>query len=485
MSPDPSCTVQDGAGAPTATTNGVNVTPANVITVALASTAGVGVWTLSVYGRDELVSPPAITINSTNKTATFTAPAAGSALILKSVVGASSLGYDINGVVQPSYTTTLGVYTLINGLRVGAINETTEGNSTAGWVSKVNTLIRTPPSGSTPTGSGVRHVTAGVEDGTANKGTANQVSVTNAGATDTAWASTGGDISGAIGAMVVGALSSAAATLNIPTSALTFQSSACAVATDLRSKWTAGTETKWAYRAAGVDYKVASVGNAAITFGDSAAQCILDAGTSRLDLQPSNYFRCNVATGQSFQICDYASTTIQWKFDVVKAGASKLTTAIDATSITYMQADQTAASTSGVATNVNAQNATGSGASDGGTLALRGGTSTNGAYGLTQIQSACDLGLLNYTFASDANQTLTAAQSANNVLNIVAGVISVGRTITLTRRVANPGLIFVRNNNAQTVTIQWLTGTGVTLTTGTSALIGSDGANALVLMRGT
>lgn len=140
--PSPICTVKDGAGAAQVTTNGVNVTATNTITIALTSTAGVDEWTIELYGKDELVAAPTLTIDNTLKTATFTAPAAGSALIFRSTV---NNGREINGVVQSTYVATFGVYVLTaNGLRVAAINETLEGSATSGWVTKINTLIRNP-----------------------------------------------------------------------------------------------------------------------------------------------------------------------------------------------------------------------------------------------------------------------------------------------------------------------------------------------------
>lgn len=89
-----------------------------------------------------------------------------------------------------------------------------------------------------------------------------------------------------------------------------------------------------------------------------------------------------------------------------------------------------------------------------------------------------------YTFPSDANQTLTPQQSEAEVLNIQAGVITAGRTITSARNVTASQRIFVKNNTAQTITFQWATGTGVTIATTKAALIGSDGTNAIVLLQG-
>lgn len=125
---------------------------------------------------------------------------------------------------------------------------------------------------------------------------------------------------------------------------------------------------------------------------------------------------------------------------------------------------------------------------DGGVLELGGGDSkdvSTGVKGRVTVITALDTGWKQYTFPSDANQTLSIADSSFNCLNILAGVITAGRTITISRRLANPGQVFVRNNTAFTITIQWLTGGSVTLATNTSALIGSDGTNAVKLVIGT
>lgn len=131
----PICTVNGSS-----TVGGVNVSPASTVTVALADLAGVKTWALSIVGTDELVSAPALSINSVTKTATFTGPPSGSALILKSVVNG---GLDANGNVDASLSTTFGVYTLsVYGTRVLAAGETLEGHQTHGWVKQINTAIR-------------------------------------------------------------------------------------------------------------------------------------------------------------------------------------------------------------------------------------------------------------------------------------------------------------------------------------------------------
>jgi hypothetical protein len=142
----PLCTVQDGAGAAQGTTNGVNVTPGNTITIALVSAAGVNTWSISCVYTDDLSTAVTVTsslvINNTLKTATFTAPVAGRAYIFQSQINAGL--NPATNAADPTATTTFGVYTLISSKRVIATNETTEGSSTFGWISALNTFIRNP-----------------------------------------------------------------------------------------------------------------------------------------------------------------------------------------------------------------------------------------------------------------------------------------------------------------------------------------------------
>ena len=129
--------------------NGVDVADGSTVTLALASTAGVYSWEITCIGTDDLNTVAAINatlvVNSANFTATFTAPTDpdgyGAALIFKSTV---NNGIDINGLVQPYLTTTAGVYvpTLFLDMRVGAQNETNEGNLIYGWLEKFNTALR-------------------------------------------------------------------------------------------------------------------------------------------------------------------------------------------------------------------------------------------------------------------------------------------------------------------------------------------------------
>lgn len=141
--PSPTCEVKDGGGAYTATTNGVDVTPANTVTIRLASTAGVTTWSITCIGTDETSDASTVTsgltVDGVTKTATFTAPVAGKAYLFQSRVNG---GIDQNGTSAPALTTTFIVHTLTgSGLRVGALGETTEAGS-FGWTSKVNDVIR-------------------------------------------------------------------------------------------------------------------------------------------------------------------------------------------------------------------------------------------------------------------------------------------------------------------------------------------------------
>lgn len=144
--PSPTCTVQDGAGSPQSTVDGVDVTAGNTITIQLASLAGVRTWSISVVGTDDEVATPALSVNYTTKTATFTAPAGQWALIFQSQIDG---GIDVNNQAQADYTTTFGVYsTGIGGYRLFAVNERYEGSSAFGWTTKVNALIRSLAGGS-------------------------------------------------------------------------------------------------------------------------------------------------------------------------------------------------------------------------------------------------------------------------------------------------------------------------------------------------
>jgi hypothetical protein len=162
------CTVKDGGGSPVVTTNGVNITPANTITIQLAALSGVDIWTLTIVGMDEVTAAPTVSINYTTKTATFTAPASGAAIRFQSSATSQNGIHPTTGRTGYTVTETFCVYTLTGGKRVAALGETFEGDADFGWTTKVNDIIRTGGGGgSTPSGTGFRHVTAGTEDGAA------------------------------------------------------------------------------------------------------------------------------------------------------------------------------------------------------------------------------------------------------------------------------------------------------------------------------
>lgn len=156
------CQVKIGAGAYAAVAGGINVAPADVITIKLVSAAGVdtGSWSIQCLYTDETKVPATITallsVNQTTFEATFTVPAGtGQALIFQSQVNNDA-----------TTRTTFGLYTLVGSLRCGAVNETYEGSATYGWAAKVNAAIRALAGASytAPTGTGIPHIVAGVQD---------------------------------------------------------------------------------------------------------------------------------------------------------------------------------------------------------------------------------------------------------------------------------------------------------------------------------
>jgi hypothetical protein len=156
----PQCTVNA-----TATTNGVDLTPATTATIALANVAGVNQWSILAVNTDELnlaaTVNASLTVDSITKTATFTVPAAGSAVVFESKV---NNGRDINGRINPAYTTRFAIYTLTGtGFRVCAFDETLEGNASFGWITKLNGLIRSASVAPASAGAGLTY-TLGVYD---------------------------------------------------------------------------------------------------------------------------------------------------------------------------------------------------------------------------------------------------------------------------------------------------------------------------------
>ena len=153
MANSPICTVNGSS-----TINGVDVTASSLVTIALADTAGVRQWNLSCVSTDELNVAATVTaglaINLATKTAVFTAPAGlGSALIFQSVING---GVDLNGVAQPSYTTTFKVSVLTaSSLRVVAFNESLENSAAFGWTNIINNTIRNYTGSAASAGAGL------------------------------------------------------------------------------------------------------------------------------------------------------------------------------------------------------------------------------------------------------------------------------------------------------------------------------------------
>lgn len=151
----PICTVNGNT-----TGNGVNVAANSLVTIAISDTAGVKSWSLRCISTDENHVAATITaglsIDQITKTATFTSPnvTTGAALIFESMVNG---GLDVNGRQDSSLTTRFGVFVLTStgSLRIGAFDETTEGDASFGWTSKFNAAVRAAgTAGITPTLSG-------------------------------------------------------------------------------------------------------------------------------------------------------------------------------------------------------------------------------------------------------------------------------------------------------------------------------------------
>lgn len=142
--PSPLCEVKVGAAAYVATAGGVQLTVAATIIIRLASQIDVDSWLIECASTDETSDAATVSaslsIDSVNKTATFTAPAAGKTYRFRSKING---GIDRNGVARSTYETTFVCYTLAsNGMRVLAVDETFEGNATFGWVAALNAAIR-------------------------------------------------------------------------------------------------------------------------------------------------------------------------------------------------------------------------------------------------------------------------------------------------------------------------------------------------------
>jgi hypothetical protein len=172
VNPSPACEVKVGSADYVPAVGGVNITPSQTIVIRLASQVDVDSWLIQCITTDETSDADTVSallgIDTTNKTATFTAPAGtGKAYRFLSRVNG---GVDRNGVVRSTYETTFGLYTLTSGRRVIAADETVEGNSTFGWIAAINPAIRSSgsSSGSAPEGTSGQLVTS---DGAGGYGT--------------------------------------------------------------------------------------------------------------------------------------------------------------------------------------------------------------------------------------------------------------------------------------------------------------------------
>lgn len=161
------------------------------------------------------------------------------------------------------------------------------------------------------------------------------------------------------------------------------------------------------------------------------------------------------------------------------AGAFTMALDTGLTSVAMYQDDAGTASGTGATFTVHAQNETGT-TSTGGKLVLKGGTGTS-KYGETSIESPLLVGTLAYAFPSDANQTLTAAQSANNIISL-SGSLSASRNLQLNRTLSSGTLLIVRNFAGQDVDVYFSTGTAVTCLNNKTTIITAASGNPFALL---
>ena len=140
-SPSPTCTVNA-----TPTTNGVDVSASSTVSIALVDSTGVSSWSITCTSTDDLNTTSAVnatlSVDNVNFTASYTQPftSTGSAVQFTSAVNG---GVDSNGVSQPSYSTTFGVFVLDTlGTRLFFPNETYESSAQYGVVKDLNAIGR-------------------------------------------------------------------------------------------------------------------------------------------------------------------------------------------------------------------------------------------------------------------------------------------------------------------------------------------------------
>lgn len=535
------------------TTNGVNVSASSTVTVALLDPAGCASWTLQCIGTDELNSADAInatiSINQAAKTATFTAPLAGSALIFASTVngGVSSQ----TGLADASLTTLAGVYVLTSdGYRVGAQNETTEGDSNFGWVSKVNRMIRAGVGGGgssftaggdlTGSSSSQQVVsltgTAGVVTGPAtaiaigsspattgmirlpnNKSvyarnfsnsadllalvydTDNYLQIGNSTATSRL------QLSGAVSDAILTVGNTTSFRFNT-TTLLTETPTWSWYATVAAPKWTQADKTSNGGTGEALTIQAqnetgtTSTGGALVlqsgTGTTTAGNIVLKSGSTTIGTLHSNGisfvttsgnvgFQASAASIITSGTYTMLNSAITYLADGTGAGQVRCDVSSTANSIKGVSTitslaigfdDKTTNSGTGATLTIQAQNETGT-TSIGGKLTLQSGTGTS-QYGHVETVGSFLTGHLSYTFASDADQTLTAAQSANNIITVNNGVTTATRTLTLARPAVAGSWLMVFNNNAFAVNIKWGSGGSANIGASTGGMVFFDGTNA-------
>ncbi len=161
------------------------------------------------------------------------------------------------------------------------------------------------------------------------------------------------------------------------------------------------------------------------------------------------------------------------------AGANTMQWASTVASVAINTADVATNSATGIATSFRGQNATGTSAR-GGLQTLGGGTGTL-AYGTLAVASPIAVGYLSKPMA-DADQTLTAAESANNFLK-VSGAMTGDHTLTFACLPTAGQMKFIQNTTTGgfNVTVLFSTGTGLVIPAGKHAVVFGDGTNAIGL----
>ncbi len=144
MAPSPTCEVKVGAAAYVAAAGGVDMTPSATIIIRLVDQSRVDSWLIECVTTDDTSDADVVTaslaIDTTNRTATFTAPSdEGKAYRFRSRVNG---GVSLDGTVQSTYETTFCLYTTVDDRRVLAADESTEGDETFGWIVWINDMIR-------------------------------------------------------------------------------------------------------------------------------------------------------------------------------------------------------------------------------------------------------------------------------------------------------------------------------------------------------